>query len=183
MKRNREPLFGYESDLVAGSYVDRANRFTVRVDETWVTVDATLPNSIFEACLDRGLIPQFAGYSIAAREPPLPDEGRTDFRLLAPTSKAIHDRVAGKQEQGEGTDPVYVEVKSNTYVVDGVSKFSDRSSISARSQRTTARVPESALHTGPVARRSGRERSGSAALGPALAWPPAEIVRTTPPPS
>lgn len=80
-----------------------------RVGDVWVTVDAALPNRIFEACIADGRLPRFEGYRIEASEPPLPDEGRTDFELRRPTG-----------------EEAYVEVKSNTYVVDGVSKFPDR---------------------------------------------------------
>lgn len=81
----------------------------VDVAGTWVTVDATLPNELFERCVTRSLLPRFDSYRLEAREPPLPGEGRTDVLLETPT----------------GTD-AYVEVKSNTYVVDGISKFPDR---------------------------------------------------------
>ena len=80
----------------------------VAVDGTWVTVDATLPNAVFEACVADTRLPRFADYDIVRSEPALPDEGRSDFLLDGPDGEA------------------YVEVKSNTYVVDGVSKFPDR---------------------------------------------------------
>lgn len=78
------------------------------VDGTWVTVDATLPNAVFEACVTDDRLPRFAGYDLVRTEPALPDEGRSDVLLEGPAGDA------------------YVEVKSNTYVVDGVSKFPDR---------------------------------------------------------
>lgn len=81
----------------------------IRVGDVWVTVDATLPNQIFEACVGDGRLPRFEGYRVENSEPPLPDEGRTDFELRTPNGETA-----------------YVEVKSNTYVVDGVSKFPDR---------------------------------------------------------
>lgn len=157
MVRGETPLFTYEADLLTGTYVDRPNRFTlriafddrtervylrnsggletvletgrrvlcrpvsnpdratdydaiaVRVDDRWVTVDATLPNTVFDACIGRELLRRFDGYRIAAREPALPEEGRTDFHLATP-----------------GGGDAYVEIKSCTYVVDGVSKFPDR---------------------------------------------------------
>lgn len=81
----------------------------VDVDGTWVTVDATLPNRAVEALLGRDGIGRFAGYELVRSEPPLPDGGRSDFLLGSPAG-----------------DEAYLEVKSNTYVVDGVSKFPDR---------------------------------------------------------
>ena len=80
----------------------------VDVDGTWVTVDSTLSNAVFEACLAGERLRRFAGYDLRRTEPPLPEEGRSDFLLDGPDGDA------------------YVEVKSNTYVVDGVSKFPDR---------------------------------------------------------
>lgn len=80
----------------------------VDVDGIWVTVDATLPNAVFEACVAGDRLPRFADYDLVRSEPPLPDEGRSDFLLDGPDGEA------------------YVEAKSNTYVVDGVSKFPDR---------------------------------------------------------
>ncbi|QLD88177.1 DNA/RNA nuclease SfsA [Natronomonas salina] len=94
--------------------VDDADRKTdfdaiaVDVDGTWVTLDSTLPNAVFEACVAGGRLPQFDGYDVVRAEPALPDAGRSDFLLDGPDGDA------------------YVEVKSNTYVVDGVSKFPDR---------------------------------------------------------
>ncbi|WP_049926988.1 DNA/RNA nuclease SfsA [Halopiger goleimassiliensis] len=111
---------GLETTLEAGRTVlcrpaddeDRKTDFdaiAISADGTWVTVDATLPNEIFDRCVADGLVPQFEGYRLESREPSLPEGGRTDFRLRSPS----------------GAD-AYVEVKSNTWVVDGVSKFPDR---------------------------------------------------------
>lgn len=151
-----DPLYRYDDPLVRGRFLERPNRFTlvvdldgsdervylrnsgglgtvlepgrtvlcrpaasndrktaydavaVAVDGTWVTVDATLPNRIVEAGLARDAFDRFAGYDLRRTEPPLPDGGRSDFLLRSPDDEA------------------YLEVKSNTYVVDGVSKFPDR---------------------------------------------------------
>lgn len=80
----------------------------VAVDGTWVTVDSTLPNAVFEACVADDRLRRFADYDLLRAEPALPEEGRSDFLLDGPDGD------------------VYVEVKSNTHVVDGVSKFPDR---------------------------------------------------------
>ena len=81
----------------------------IRLDGMWVTVDAMLPNRIMERCIERALLDRFRGHRIDAVEPELPDGGRADFRLRRP----------------DGT-PMYLEVKSNTWVLDGISKFPDR---------------------------------------------------------
>ena len=75
-----EPLVIYD-DLVHGTFLDRPNRFTIRVDFGDGAEPVYLRNS--------------GGLGTVL------DEGRTDFRLVSPAD----------------TD-VYVEVKSNTYVVD-----------------------------------------------------------------
>lgn len=89
----------------------------VDVNGTWVTVDATLPNTVFASCVQQGLIDRFRGYRVRETEPTLPDGGRADFCL----SSADHESIL-------------VEVKSNTYVVDGLSKFPDRPTERGRRQ-------------------------------------------------
>jgi sugar fermentation stimulation protein A len=81
----------------------------VRGGETYVSVRAALANDLFEATLARDEMPAFAGYSVLAREPALPEHGRTDFSL--------------ETRAGESA---YAEVKSATYVEGGVAKFPDR---------------------------------------------------------
>lgn len=82
---------------------------TVDVNVTVVTVDSVLPNNIVHACVVDGLRPQLREYRIETPKPTLPDGGRADF-LVTPS---------------DGTRG-YIEVTSNTHVVDGVSKFPDR---------------------------------------------------------
>ena len=71
-----------------------------------VSLDSTLPNRFFPRALAQGLIPPLAGWSLARREPPL-GAGRTDF-LLA-----------------RGDERLFVEVKSVTWVKEGVALFPD----------------------------------------------------------
>jgi len=152
-----EPLLTHDRDLLAGTVVDRPNRFVVRVDfgdgperaflgdpgalegvvepgrevlcsvvddperatdydavaavvdGVHVSLRAALANDLYERALSMDAVPDFAGYALDRPEPPLPDHGRTDFRLVT--------------FDGE---PAYVEVKSSTYVEDGVAKFPDR---------------------------------------------------------
>lgn len=80
----------------------------VRVDDAYVSLRPALANDLFETVLELRLLPEFERYGAVAREPQLPDHGRTDFRLTAPDREA------------------YVEVKSATHVEDGVAKFPDR---------------------------------------------------------
>ena len=79
------------------------------VGDVHVSLRAALANDLFEAALDREALLAFEGYAVARREPSLPDHGRTDFALVRPDG-----------------EPAYVEVKSATYVDDGVAKFPDR---------------------------------------------------------
>lgn len=150
------PLLTFEGSLRRGTIVDRPNRFVVRVRfdagperahlgdpgaleglvepgrtvlcapadapdrstafdaiaveaaGTYVSLRAALANDLFERALVRGAIPSFDGATVRRREPPLPDHGRADFLLDGPRG------------------PAYVEVKSCTYVEDGVAKFPDR---------------------------------------------------------
>jgi len=91
---------------------DRATDYdaiAVDADGTYVSLRAVLANDLFERALARDALPAFAGYAVERREPPLPDHGRTDFRLETPDG-----------------DPAYVEVKSCTHVEAGVGKFPDR---------------------------------------------------------
>lgn len=81
----------------------------VDLGAVYVSVRAALANDLFERALARDLVPDFDEYAVRAREPTLPDHGRTDFLLAGP-----------------GGDEVYVEVKSCTYVEDGVAMFPDR---------------------------------------------------------
>lgn len=81
----------------------------VVVDDVYVSVRTALANDLFERALGRDAIPAFAEYTVRDREPPLPDHGRTDFRLTTPDG-----------------DTAYVEVKSCTHVEDGTAKFPDR---------------------------------------------------------
>lgn len=117
----------------------------VDVEGTWVTVDATLPNTVFERCVGRGLLDQFSGYRIMKSEPSLPDGGRADFTLKAPDG-----------------EPVTVEIKSNTYVVDGVSKFPDRPTERGRRQlrslTTAVRERDRECHVVFVVQRPDVER-------------------------
>lgn len=152
-----EPLLVHSGELIAGTVVERPNRFVlvvefpsetarvflgdpgalavlspgktvlcspvddpdrktdfdaiaVRTAECYVSLRAALANDLFDEVLRRDILPEFRQYSTIAREPPLPDHGRTDFRL--------------KGE--EAPTPAYVEVKSCTHADTGIAKFPDR---------------------------------------------------------
>ncbi len=87
----------------------------VIVNEVAVSVRTAYANELFVESLNCDAIPQFERYSIRSREPSLPGHGRTDFYLEDPKE-----------------NDVYVEVKSCTYVEDGVAKFPDRQSARGR---------------------------------------------------
>lgn len=158
------PLLIHDRELVAGTVVDRPNRFVLRVefdgevervhlpdpgalvdivysgaevvcspadtegrttaydavaariDGGWASLRPVLANDLFAAALARDLLPGLEGYSVAEREPSLPDSGRTDFLL------EVHGRQA------------YAEVKSATHVDAGVAKFPDRQTERGRRQ-------------------------------------------------
>lgn len=81
----------------------------VRADGVWVSVDAAFANTAFRSAFEKDSLPYFEGCELVRAEPPLPDGGRTDFKL----------------ETAEGHQAL-VEVKSCTYTAEGVAKFPDR---------------------------------------------------------
>lgn len=92
---------------------DRRTDYTaVAIDtgDVRVGVRAAYANDLFLAAFEQGLLPEFSGYDLVRREPPLPEHGRADA-LLEPTD-------------GDGPER-YVEVKSCTHGEDGVVKFPD----------------------------------------------------------
>lgn len=86
------------------------NAFAIGVDDIYVTVSSIFANEIFSKVLEGGFLSEFENFSIIFREPPLPDQGRTDFLL--------ENEVSG--------DRAYVEVKSCTHVENAIAKFPDR---------------------------------------------------------
>lgn len=81
----------------------------VKVDDTYVSLRASLANELFARAIEASALPAFEEYRIDRREPALPDHGRTDFLLM---------KQRGKQ--------CYVEVKSCTYLDGDEAKFPDR---------------------------------------------------------
>lgn len=71
-----------------------------------VSLDSTLPNRLFPRFLAQGALPELTGFTIAAKEPRL-GRGRADFLLT------------------RGAERLWLEVKSVTYVEDGVALFPD----------------------------------------------------------
>lgn len=78
------------------------------VGGTHVSLRAALANDLFARALTREYL-EVPEHETVVREPPLPDHGRTDFRLDGPDGPRA-----------------YVEVKSCTSVADGVARFPDR---------------------------------------------------------
>lgn len=81
---------------------------TVRVGETWVNVDTSLPNAVVAEALQAGKIPELAGYERLRREVRYGVKSRIDILLES------DDRPA-----------CYVEVKSTTLVEASVARFPD----------------------------------------------------------
>lgn len=89
---------------------DRRTDFTalgVHNGDVYVTVEAVRANELLATAVDRSLVPAFAEWELARREPPLPDGGRADLLL------------------GRGETTRVVEVKAVTHAEAGVGKFPD----------------------------------------------------------
>ena len=80
----------------------------VRLPHTLVSIDARLPNQLFEEALERRVLPEFAGMSMGRREVGY-GESRLDFLLGAEDS----------------CGSCLVEVKSVTLVQEGIGRFPD----------------------------------------------------------
>ena len=84
----------------------------VKLPHTLVSVDARLPNDLFQEAFENGALAQFAGLTLARREVRY-GESRLDFVLKA-----------------EGrADPCFVEVKSVTLVQEGIARFPDAATV------------------------------------------------------
>ncbi len=81
--------------------------FAAKLNSFFVTLRSAFANDLFEAAILRGALPSFAGYSIVGREVEVGSRKRLDFVL-----------------EGEG-QRLLVEVKSCTYVENGVARFPD----------------------------------------------------------
>lgn len=80
----------------------------IRVGKTWVNVDTSLPNAVVFDAVERGLVPELAGYPRAEREKKYGESSRIDLLLT-----------------GERGELCYVEVKNTTYAEGDVAKFPD----------------------------------------------------------
>ena len=81
----------------------------IEVNDHWVSVDAILPNELVRAAIEADRLPGCSGFTVEEAEPALPNGGRADLLLRSPEET-----------------PTIVEVKSNTYVQEGISKIPDR---------------------------------------------------------
>lgn len=117
-----------------------------------VSVDARVPNHLLGLALERGAIPELAGYTDVRREVRL-SHSRLDFVL------------------GDGDSRCLLEVKSVTLVVDGVALFPDAPTL--RGQRHLELLA-SACHNGEAAAVLFLvQRSDASALAPHRAADPA----------
>ena len=80
----------------------------VRLPHTLVSIDARLPNQLFQEALEARALPEFGGMSMARREVRY-GESRLDFLL----------------EDEDGTGSCLVEVKSVTLIHEGIGRFPD----------------------------------------------------------
>ncbi len=81
---------------------------SVRIGETWVHVDTSLPNAVVAEAIAADAIPTLSGYARLRREVPYGAKSRIDILL-----------------EDEGRPPCYVEVKCTTLVQEGVARFPD----------------------------------------------------------
>jgi len=80
----------------------------LRVGKTWVNVDTSLPNAVVHEAIERGAIPELAGYDEAKREVVYGKSSRIDVLL----SKSNGERC-------------YVEIKNTTYATGDCAAFPD----------------------------------------------------------
>jgi sugar fermentation stimulation protein A len=90
---------------------ERKLRFTwqaVCIGSTWVNVDTSLPNAVVLEGIERGLVPELAGYAEHRREVPYGRASRIDLLLAHPERP-----------------PCFVEVKCTTYAEGTTAMFPD----------------------------------------------------------
>ena len=80
----------------------------IRVGESWVNVDTSLPNRVVAEAIEAWLIPAFRVHRELRSEVPYGDNSRIDLLVT----------------QADGT-PCYIEVKTTTLAEDGVGLFPD----------------------------------------------------------
>lgn len=97
----------------------RKYRYTwqaIRVGRTWVNVHTGLPNALVGEAVERGLVPELAGYDAVRREVPYGERSRIDLLL-----------------EGAERSRCYVEVKSTTLAEGDVALFPD--AVTARGRK------------------------------------------------
>ena len=80
----------------------------IRVGRTWVNVDTSLPNAVVFEAIERGRIPELAGYDTARREVKYGENSRIDVLLE------------------RGHEKCYVEVKNTTLAEGRLGEQPDR---------------------------------------------------------
>ncbi|MDI3317667.1 MAG: DNA/RNA nuclease SfsA [Bacillota bacterium] len=75
----------------------------IRHGDRWVGVDAALPNRLFRAALEAGLLEPFAGWRLLRAEPPL-GAGRADFLLAGPRGETatVETKSCNRVEEATG---------------------------------------------------------------------------------
>ncbi len=95
----------------------------VKVRGAWVGVNTMLPNHVVRDAIERGRVPELAGY----------DQLRTEVVLTKGTRIDLHLAHAGRQ-------PCWVEVKNATLCADRVARFPD--SVTERGQKHLRQLTE-----------------------------------------
>jgi sugar fermentation stimulation protein A len=137
--------------LVASKALGRKTHYDlalVRYQGIWVSVDARNPGALLAEAIAEERLPEFAGYRVARREPPVPQPGPGRSRE-AGTTEARGGRLDLLLEGPRG--PCHVETKSVTLVEEGRALFPDaRTERGAKHMRALARLAQEGTEAAAV---------------------------------
>lgn len=166
---------GRRIQVEAAARPDRRTRWTLRLvaspngsdQEGWISLDTTLPNRLVAQCLQAGLLEEFAGWELVRPEV---TRGRSRFDFLL-----AREVGAGEMNSVDvgARDELLLEVKSVTFVEEGLALFPD--AITARGRRHLEELTEIVREGGHAAvlfvaqREDVREIRAAEAIDPAFA--------------